>query len=101
MLMYYAISAPSTVSKMLYMLQIICKCCKSLSCTGTIGALRDKDAVKYYCVSPVNAKTTRSSILVYLLGESEKPTQILRRDFGPEVRNWSPGPPEYDRMLNK
>jgi len=58
------------------MLQVICKCCKSLSCTGTISALSDKDVVKYYCISPVNAKTTISSILVYLLGESEKPTKF-------------------------
>ena len=72
-----------------------------MSCTATISDLSDKDAVKHYSVSPVNAKTTISSILVYLLGEYEKPTQILRRGFGPDDRNLSPGPPEYDRMLER
>jgi hypothetical protein len=83
------------------MLQVIRKCYKSFSCTGTISALSDKVALKYYCGSPLNAKTTISSILVYLIGESEEPTKIFRQDFGPEGRNWSPGPPEYDRMLNE
>jgi len=61
----------------------------------------DQDAVKYYRINHLNAKTTLSSILVHLLGECENPTKILRRDFGPEVRNVGPGPPEYNRMLNK
>jgi hypothetical protein len=58
------------------MLQLICKCYKSSSCTGTISAVSDKDAFKYYSVSPVNAKTAISSILVYLLGECEKTTKF-------------------------
>ena len=72
-----------------------------MNCTGTISALSDKDAGKYYSISPVNAKITISSILVYILGESEKHTKILRRNFGPEVRNLSPKPSTYDRMVNK
>jgi UDP-N-acetylmuramoylalanine-D-glutamate ligase len=61
------------------MLQVVCKCCKrykSLSCTDTISALSDKDALKFCCISTVNAKTTKSSILVQLLGESENPQKF-------------------------
>jgi hypothetical protein len=82
---YKSFSCTGTISALSDKDALICKCYKSFSCTGTISALSDKVAFKYYCISPVNAKTAISSILVYLLGESEKPTKFSSRISGLRV----------------